>query len=132
MNSGSKIAVVCDYSLKPERIGGMDRFFVAYDKACKERGCQVDWYFSESVTHKFYEGMSIHTEKEMSAEKLFLQKNSQDIGYEVIVTHFVELCTPFFQSIKNTKTPYIIAVDHNPRPLKGFSYKKRLRNKILS
>src|SRR5699024_9884905 len=32
--------------------------------------------------------------------------------------------------IKRTHQSYIIAVDHNPRPIQGFPIKKRIRNRI--
>ena len=38
-----KIAIVCNYQLRSDRIGGMDRFFKAFDSKAKEAGYTVDW-----------------------------------------------------------------------------------------
>jgi len=43
------IAVLCDYYLIPERIGGMDRFYIVYDKAAKILGFNIDWFFSKDT-----------------------------------------------------------------------------------
>ena len=32
-----KIAVLCNYELLPERVGGMDCFFWQFDEKCKEK-----------------------------------------------------------------------------------------------
>ena len=47
-----------------------------------------------------------------------------------MVTHFVELCTQFFKEIRKFHKPYVISVDHNPRPINGFPFKKKLKNKV--
>lgn len=106
----------------------MDRFFVAYDRACKEREFNVDWFFSNSEPHDFYKHLKVYTSKRFSAEQKFLQHSGAK--YDVIITHFVQLCTPFFKKIKTKNNSFIIAVDHNPRPLKGFPFKKRVKNNI--
>ena len=38
MNNKKKIAIICNYALSPNRIGGMDRFWVAYDAKAKTLG----------------------------------------------------------------------------------------------
>lgn len=124
------IAVICNYQLNPERIGGMDRFYVAYDTACKQMGILVDWFFKDSKPHEFYKGCTLYS-GEGTVESIFyehLKKNNPD--YEVVVTHFLELCTPFFKKVKTKTKAEFIAVDHNPRPLNGFPFKKRIKNRI--
>jgi glycosyltransferase involved in cell wall biosynthesis len=58
----------------------------------------------------------------------YCKQNKTD--YSHIITHFVELCTPFFYKISQISSAKIIAVDHNPRPLKGYPFKKRLEKKV--
>jgi glycosyltransferase involved in cell wall biosynthesis len=130
MKQTKKIAVICNYSLNPNRIGGMDRFFVAYDRACREKGFQVDWFFSNCKPHSFYEDIKVFASQNISAEEQFLKQFETLEKYDVVVTHFIELCTPFFRKIKKKQKAYTIAVDHNPRPLNGFLLKKRIRNKL--
>ena len=110
----------------------MDRFFVAYDRACKAKGFQVDWFFSDCTAHSFYKELNVFASQDMSAEEQFLKQIKELKKYDVTVTHFVELCTPFFQKIKKEQKAYTIAVDHNPRPLNGFPLKKRIKNKLKS
>lgn len=130
MKKAPRIAVICHYELKPDRIGGMDRFFVAYDKACKEIGIEIDWFFSYSVSHGFYKDIHVIASEEKSAEEQFLNYSGED--HQIVITHFVELCTPFFKKIKERNKAFTIAVDHNPRPLQGFPLKKRLKNQLKS
>ena len=126
-----QIAVVCNYKLEPTRIGGMDRFFVAYDKACKSNGFDVKWFFSGGREFDFYRELDIEMCRETSVEKCFLNFLQNDNpGFEIVVTHFIELCTPVFKKIKQEGKPYVIAVDHNPRPPEGFPLKKRLKNML--
>lgn len=122
------IAVICNYKLHPDRFGGMDRFFVAFDAACKELNYQVHWFFSKSAPHQFYDGLNVHADQE-SVEEAFLETLTKNkTNYSVVVTHFVELCTPFYKKIKKETAARIIAVDHNPRPIGGFPLKKRIKN----
>jgi len=130
MKQTKNIAVICNYSLNQNRIGGMDRFFVAYDLACKEKGFQVDWFFSNCKVHSYYKELNVFATQNISAEEQFLVQVKALKNYEVVVTHFVELCTPLFQKIKKEHKAYTIAVDHNPRPLHGFPLKKRIKNKL--
>ncbi|MDT0676788.1 glycosyltransferase family 4 protein [Autumnicola musiva] len=129
MSNRKQIAVICNYELKPDRIGGMDRFFVAYDDACKEKGFQVDWFFSNCTLHNFFTNLTVYASEEISAEDQFLSKTTGS-KYNIVVTHFLALCTSFYKKLKERSQPYVIAVDHNPRPLHGFPLKKRVKNKL--
>lgn len=126
----NKIAVVCNYQLLPERVGGMDYFFWDFDKKCKENGVEVDWFFPNSSKHGNYSELNIYSSGS-NAENNFLtfvkQINPQ---YSHVFTHFVELCTPFFYKIKKDSKAKVIAVDHNPRPLEGYTIKKRIIKKL--
>ncbi|WP_299155689.1 glycosyltransferase family 4 protein [uncultured Christiangramia sp.] len=124
-----QIAVVCNYKLNPSRVGGMDRFFVAYDRACKNNGFRIKWFFSDGKIIEFYQDLDVHIAGEENLPTFFL-KYHQEYKFDIIITHFLELCTPFFKKLKENAKPYIIAVDHNPRPIQGFPLKKRIKNKL--
>jgi glycosyltransferase involved in cell wall biosynthesis len=131
MSKCKKIAVVCNYALNPNRIGGMDRFWVGYDTKAKELGYEVDWYFSDYQPFNFFSGLTIYSANNQNVERFFLEKMTQEhLKYDVLVTHFVALCSSFFKKAKKVGIQYTIAVDHNPRPLNGFSLSKVLKNKI--
>ena len=131
MTSLKKIAVVCNYALNPNRIGGMDRFWGAYDAKAKELGYEVHWYFSDYQPFDFFSALTIFNAKNQNVESFFIDKVKQeDLKYDVLITHFVALCTSFFKNVKRTGIKNTIAVDHNPRPLKGFPLSKVLKNKV--
>lgn len=125
-----KIAVICNYKLLPERVGGMDYFFWSFDQKCKENGFEIDWFFPNNSNHGNYSEMNIYS-SETNVENSFLTFiNQNKPTYSHIITHFVELCTPFFKKAKRFSGAKIIAIDHNPRPLNGYSLKKRMNKKL--
>lgn len=125
-----KIAVICNYVLKPDRIGGMDRFFYLFDKQAKEKGYSLDWYFTDFSIFNFYKNLNIYSANNSSVEQKFLEMSS-NYKYDIIITHFTELCTKFYKQVKlASPNCYLIAVDHNPRPLEGFSLKKKIKKRI--
>ena len=132
MYKDNSISIVCNYALNPNRIGGMDRFFVAYDKKLKELGYQVHWYFSSyKEPIQFFEGLTIFSAESSSIESFFINNlNEKNRSYNILVTHFIALCTSFFKEAKKNGIQKTIAVDHNPRPLEGFLLKKRMKNKL--
>ena len=124
-----KVAVICNYPLFPDRIGGMDRFFWSFDKKCKEINFQVDWYFSDFAAYEGYKNLKVLSSNQQKMESFFIhQIKLNNLKYDFVITHFLELCTPFFKEIKSIHPSKIICVDHNPRPLDGFPIKKRIKN----
>lgn len=126
-----KIAVICNYELLPERVGGMDQFFWQFDAKCKENNIQADWFFPNVSIHGEYYKLTILESKNGTVESSFLDYCSQNnVHYEYVITHFIELCTPFFKKAKQIPETKIIAVDHNPRPINGYSFQKKIKKKI--
>ena len=127
-----RIAIICDYKLLPDRVGGMDYFFWEFDKKCKSNNITVDWYFPNKDEHGNYGELSIFSPKEGQSLIDFviedLKQNQKE--YTHIITHFVELCTSFYKHLKKLSGAKVLAVDHNPRPLGGYSLKKGLKKKI--
>jgi glycosyltransferase involved in cell wall biosynthesis len=135
--SKKKIAVLCNYELLPERVGGMDYFFWAFDKKCKENNIAVDWFFPNISAHGNYADLNIISSKKEDVAFFFtefIQQNNSN--YTEIITHFVEVCGPIFKKISKLSDAKIICVDHNPRPLEGYSIqikiKKRLKGFLYS
>lgn len=131
-HSTKNIAIICNYQLHANRIGGMDRFYVAYNAKAKALGFKVDWFFANHEAFVFFENLNIYSPKgQQSVETFFkefcLKNNKQ---YTIVVTHFTELCTPFYKWVKQYHYARILAVDHNPRPLHGFPIKKKLKNRL--
>ncbi len=125
------VAVIANYPLNPERIGGMDRFYWYFDKKCKDNGIEIAWYFPDQATYEGYAGLTIYNAEGRKTEDFFIDNiTSKNIKYDVVITHFVELCTHFFKDIKAVYPSLIICVDHNPRPIEGFPIKKRIKNRL--
>ena len=128
-----KIAVICNYELLPERVGGMDRFFWLFNKQCLQLNYQIDWFFPNSSQHGLYPELHIiYPDKNQSLENKFLKfSETQSEKYDVVITHFLELCTFFSKKIKqqNVATKFI-AIDHNPRPIGGYPLKRKIEKRI--
>tara|TARA_R100000353_G_scaffold176126_2_gene149427 strand:+ start:20862 stop:21944 length:1083 start_codon:yes stop_codon:yes gene_type:complete len=126
-----RIAVLCNYKLMPNRIGGMDYFFWEFDAKCREANVIVNWFFPNSKNHGDYQKLNIISANGQSIESSFLnhlQKNQ--VTYSHVITHFLEICTPFFKTVNKLLSAKIIAVDHNPRPLNGYPLKKTIIKRI--
>lgn len=126
-----KIAILCNYTLLPERIGGMDYFFWEFDKKCKENGIEIDWFFPNLSDHRHYSSLNIYPSNKQNVENNFLNFCKENrCKYTHVITHFVELCTPVFSKIKKFTNAKIVAVDHNPRPFEGYSFKKKINKRL--
>lgn len=131
MGVTKKIAILCNYELLPERIGGMDYFFWQFDAKCKQNNVEVNWFFPNRSEHGEYGNLTIFDSSNQSVESFFLDFCFQNNpSYTHVITHFVELCTPFFYKIKRFSNAKIIAVDHNPRPISGYSVKKKIEKRL--
>lgn len=124
------IALLCDYRLMPERIGGMDAFFIAFDAACQSEGITVDWFFPEAAAHNGYPALRIIPCPEGIENGFLSHWRSSGQQYTHIVTHFLELCTPFFRTLRKSGDAQIICVDHNPRPPEGYPLKKKIEKRV--
>ena len=126
-----KVAILCNYELLADRVGGMDHFFWQFDAKCKQNNVEVDWFFPNYSEHGEYFKLKIFESNEEGVENFFLSFcKKKNTAYTHIVTHFVELCTPFFYKIKKFSTAKIIVVDHNPRPINGYSVAKTVEKRI--
>lgn len=124
----TRIAVLCDYALLPERVGGMDYFFWQFDAYCKQHQIAVDWFFPNDSPHQGYANLTRFSSGNTNVENYFLHHAAPQ--YKVIITHFIELCTPTLKAIKKKFGTQLIVVDHNPRPVGGYPLKKRLQKRL--
>lgn len=134
MKESKKIAVVCNYRLMPDRVGGMDRFFWLFDAKSKEKGHEIIWFFPNNEKHEGYAKLDIVSPSDTTSLDTFFISycKSHKFEFDIVITHFFELCTPFFKEVKQMFSCMTIAVDHNSKPREGFPIKKRITKKIRS
>lgn len=126
------IIVVCDYKIHPKRVGGMDRFFKLFDLRVKALGYTITWFFSNIEHHEFYDDLKVISANnrgvlQYTEEYLFVSNEKVD----VLITHFVTQYSTHFKNFKEKHhIKKVICVDHNPRPINGFSLKKRIKKRI--
>jgi len=131
MQTKKKIAILCNYKLIPERVGGMDHFFWQFDAKCKQNNVEVNWFFPNRSEHGEYGNLTLFDSNNQNVESFFLDFCLQNNpSYTHVITHFVELCTPFFKKLKQLSNAKIIAIDHNPRPINGYSVKKKIEKRL--
>ncbi|WP_238155815.1 glycosyltransferase family 4 protein [Meridianimaribacter sp. CL38] len=129
--SRKRIALLCNYELLPNRVGGMDHFFWSFNAKCLAEGITVDWFFPNTATHGAYDTFNIYASGSPNVESCFIEVASQpEQHYDVIVTHFLELNTAFYKRVKAICNSVLIGVEHNPRPMGGYSFKKRLKKRL--
>ncbi|WP_298156754.1 glycosyltransferase family 4 protein [Flavobacterium sp.] len=130
MHLPSKIAIICNYELLPQRVGGMDYFFWNFDRKCKENDIMIDWFFPNTADHGEYSYLNVIASG-AQPETFFLgHLERSGKHYSHIMVHFVELCTRSLKSIKSKTGAQLIVVDHNPRPLGGYSFKKKIEKRL--
>jgi len=126
------LAIICNYDLRPNRIGGMDRFFKLFNTKLKENGFKVKWFFLKYEPFGFYQDFEIITPQ--SGEKItecFLKYiKYQNLSFDILISHFIETISPFYKKCKLLGIKKVIAVDHMPRPLEGYAIGKKLKRKI--
>ncbi|OYU83657.1 MAG: hypothetical protein CFE24_10425 [Flavobacterium sp. BFFFF2] len=124
-----KIAVICDYLLLPTRVGGMDAFFWAFDRACKAQQIEVDWYFPNESRHGDYANLTLFSAEGKNMLRFFYE-HAPIASYALIVTHFTEICGPIFKEIfRVAHTPMYVVV-HNAAPKVEVGLKQRITNKL--
>lgn len=130
------IAIICNYKLMPERVGGMDYFYKQYNSALIEKDFKVEWFFSGGKSFSFYKDFQLFFAENESVEEKFL-KETYNKKYDIIITHFTEICSRYYKIFKTVyPNANIIAVDHNPRPVEGYpliiKIKKRIKGWLYS
>jgi L-malate glycosyltransferase len=126
-----KIAVICQYELLENRLGGMDQFFWAFDAKCKDQGVDIDWFSPNTSNYGAYQGLRIISADYDSMEHFFLSHiKMQNKTYDLVITHFIELSTFFAKHVKAAGIKRLIQVDHNPRPYGGYGFSKRIKKRI--
>ena len=109
----------------------MDEFYWSFDRCCKDHGLMINWFFPNTASHGDYPQMSIFSCQGHTLEQFFLDHLERTkTTYDCVMTHFLELSTVFAKNLKELTSAKLIQVDHNPRPLGGYSLKKRIKKRL--
>jgi glycosyltransferase involved in cell wall biosynthesis len=120
------IAVACLYPIRPDRIGGMDRFFWAFDKAVKDVGKSIVWFFpkSDAFQHYHNHGLQIEFISDAIFEYGLIESLQNNYHASICVCHFVPYNTRYVGRLKSY-VGKLCFVDHMSRPriLKSLKYR---------
>jgi len=115
------------YPIRPDRIGGMDRFFWAFDKAVKANGKRIVWFFPYASAFEHYakEGLQVEFIPDLIFESGVIRKLRNDYDVSVCICHFVAYNTRYVSQFKS-QVGKLFFVDHMSRPRIPKSFKYRI------
>ncbi len=121
------VAVACLYPIRPDRIGGMDRFFWAFDKAVKDVGKSIVWFFPKSDTFQHYHnhGLKIEFISDKIFESVLIESFQNNYQASLCICHFVPYNTRYASRLKSY-VGKLCFVDHMSRPRIPKSLKYRI------
>jgi glycosyltransferase involved in cell wall biosynthesis len=121
------IAVACLYPIRPDRIGGMDRFFWAFDKAIREVGKSMVWFFPKSDAFQHYQnhGLQIEFISDAIFESGLIDSLQNNYKASMVICHFVSYNTRYVSRLKSC-VGKLYFVDHMSRPRMPKSLKYRI------
>ncbi|MFM7768211.1 MAG: glycosyltransferase, partial [Bacteroidota bacterium] len=121
------IVVACLYPIRPDRIGGMDRFFWAFDQAVKANGKSIVWVFPNASKYEHYEKMGLQLEFVSDAvfELGVINKLHSEYSASICICHFVPYNTRYLSRLKS-QVQKLVFVDHMSRPRISKSIKYRI------
>jgi L-malate glycosyltransferase len=124
-----KIVIAANYPIRPDRIGGMDRFFWRLNQQLKNQNIKALWVFPKAQDDFHYqeEGLEIYFIDGLAFEKDLTRFLIEIGGTALLVTHFLPYNTRYQKEWKSAGAYKIIAVDHMSRPIKSRKISYRFR-----
>lgn len=124
--------MLCDYPLRPDRIGGMDRFFWAMDKRMQAEGWSATWILPYTPDQRHYHsrGFNIVTfPKDTFLSSAVKHINCQN-RVDLLVSHFVPCTTKYSLFLHKKYVRRYMAVYHmSPGRQRNFAKKIYSRTK---
>ncbi|RCS27058.1 glycosyltransferase [Polaribacter sp. WD7] len=110
----------------------MDLFFSMFNKKLLENNFSVIWMFHEFEYFDLYKNFDVKIPKKgESLANLFIRYSSENNHIpDILITHFLETVNPFYKKCKQIGVKKIFTVDHMPRPLKGYSFQKKIKKRV--
>jgi len=116
------IAIVCNYALNPNRIGGMDFFYWELDKQLKLKNYKVTWLFQNGGQITHYEGKNldfdlVDTQKDFTTTMFSWLKEKKDCN--LFIGIFMDYQSTVAKNIKNQLKIPCVFVDQMSRSKSG-------------
>lgn len=133
MTRTKKIAIVSQYSLNPNRIGGMDFFYWELDKQLKLKDYQVSWLFQNGGQSMHYDGKNLDFElvepkKDFTAAMFSWIKDKKD--FNLFIGIFMDYQSTVSKNIKNQLHIPCIFVDQMSRSNTGKTWLFKFKRKV--
>jgi glycosyltransferase involved in cell wall biosynthesis len=126
------LVLLCNYDIRPNRIGGMDRFFKLFNTRMIEEGYLVKWFFYKGELFDYYDEFDIEIPKnnERITDYFLNYIKVNNYSVDVLVSHFIDTVSSFYKKCKQQGVIKTIAVDHMPRPIDGYTFNKRIKKRV--
>lgn len=133
MTKPKKIAIVCNYALNPNRIGGMDFFYWELDKRLKSSNCKVFWLFQNGGDYSHYKNKDldfelVDTNIDFTTEVFLWIKRKKDLN--LFIGIFMDYQSTVAKNIKNEFKIPCVFVDQMSRSNAGKTSYFKLKRKI--
>jgi L-malate glycosyltransferase len=127
-----RVVVLSDYQLRPDRVGGMDRFFWALDERVRGLEWALTWVFPESDDVSHYAARGI--ELALLPRRSFYQAVDSYLAdlrpVDLMVSHFVAYASRLPWRWKRSGVLRYLAVDHMSRPARNRGLTERVRRRL--
>ncbi|MGQ7945232.1 glycosyltransferase family 4 protein [Flavobacterium sp. WC2509] len=128
-----KIAIVCNYALNPNRIGGMDYFYWELDKQLKLRNYEILWLFQNGGRQEHYQEKNLNfdlVDKNTDFTKSMVSwlKDIKDLDLFIGIFMDYQSTTP--RNIKKQLQIPCLFVDQMSRSYYGKTWLYRFKRKI--
>lgn len=128
-----RIAIVCNYALNPNRIGGMDFFYWELDKQLKIKNYQVFWLFQNGGEDKHYVGKNLNFElvdKNIDFTRAMFSWIRDKNDLDLFVGIFMDYQSTVPKSIKKQLQVPCIFVDQMSRSYYGKTWIFKFKRKV--
>jgi glycosyltransferase involved in cell wall biosynthesis len=133
MTKPKKIAIVCNYALQPNRIGGMDFFYWELDKQLQLKNYKVSWLFQNGGEHYHYDGRDIDfdlIDKNIDFTNGMFNWLKEKKGVDLFIGIFMDYQSTVSYKIKNELKVPCIFVDQMSRSSYGKTWIYKFKRKV--
>jgi glycosyltransferase involved in cell wall biosynthesis len=133
MTRQKNIAIVSNYALSPNRIGGMDFFYWELDKQLKLKNYKVSWLFQNGSECQHYGGKNLEfelVEKNIDFTTAVFTWIKDKKDFDLFIGIFMDYQSTVSKNIKNQLKIPCIFVDQMSRSDYGKTWVYKLKRKV--